>query len=44
MALLGIWLIVTGLLPLLNIKVSSIAITALTVLGIVSGILVLIRR
>ncbi len=44
MLLLGLWLILTGLLPLLNIKVSSTVTTALAVLGIVAGILILIRR
>ncbi len=44
MILLGLWLILTGLLPLLNIKVSSTVITGLAVLGIVAGILILLRR
>ena len=44
MLLLGLWLILTGLLPLLNIKVSSTVTTGLAVLGIVAGILILIRR
>jgi len=42
--LLGLWLILTGLLPLLNIKVSSNVTTGLAVLGIAAGILILIRR
>ena len=42
--LLGIWLILNGLLPLLNIKLSSTVITGLGVLGIVAGILILLRR
>jgi hypothetical protein len=42
--LLGLWLILTGLLPLLNIKVSSTVTTGLAVLGIVAGILILLRR
>ena len=42
--LLGLWLILTGLLPLLNIKVSSTVTTGLAVLGIAAGILILIRR
>jgi len=42
--LLGLWLILTGLLPLLNIKVSSTVTMGLAVLGIVAGILILIRR
>ena len=44
MLLLGLWLILTGLLPLLNIKLSSTATTGLAVLGIVAGILILLRR
>ena len=44
MLLLGLWLILTGLLPLLNVKVSSTVTTGLAVLGIVAGILILIRR
>ncbi len=44
MLLLGLWLILTGLLPLLNIKVSSTVTTALSVLGIVAGLMILIRR
>ena len=42
--LLGIWLILTGLLPLLAIHVSSTVTTGLAVLGIVAGILILLRR
>jgi hypothetical protein len=44
MLLLGLWLILTGLLPLLSIKVSSTVTTALAVLAIVAGILILLRR
>ena len=44
MILLGLWLILTGLLPLLNVKVSSTVVTGLAVLGIVAGILILLRR
>ena len=44
MILLGLWLILTGLLPLLNIKVSSPVTTGLAVLGIAAGILILMRR
>ncbi len=44
MTLLGLWLIVTGLLPLLNIRISSTVATGLAVLGIAAGILILIRR
>ena len=44
MLLLGLWLILTGLLPLLSIKVSPTMTTGLAVLGIVAGILILLRR
>jgi len=42
--LLGLWLILNGLLPLLNMKLSSTVTTGLAVLGIVAGILILLRR
>jgi hypothetical protein len=44
MLLLGIWLILTGLLPLLNMKLSPTVTTGLAILGIAAGILILIRR
>jgi hypothetical protein len=44
MLLLGLWLILTGLLPLLNMKLSSTVMTGLAVLGIVAGILILLKR
>ncbi len=44
MLLLGLWLILTGLLPLINFKISSTVATGLAVLGIVAGILILLRR
>jgi hypothetical protein len=44
MLLLGIWLIFTGLLPLLNMKVSPTVSTGLAVLAIVAGALILLRR
>jgi hypothetical protein len=44
MLLLGLWLILNGLLPLVNIKVSSTVTMGLAVLGIVAGILILLRR
>ena len=44
MILLGLWLILTGILPLLNIKVSSTVTTGLAILGIAAGVLILIRR
>ena len=42
--LLGLWLILTGLLPLLSIRVSSTVTTGLAVLGIAAGVLILLRR
>ena len=44
MILLGLWLILTGILPLLSIKISPTVTTGLAVLGIAAGILILIRR
>jgi hypothetical protein len=44
MILLGLWLILTGLLPLLNIRISSTATTGLAILGIAAGVLILLRR
>lgn len=44
MLLLGIWLILTGLLPLLNVRVSSTVTMVMAVLAIAAGILILLRR
>jgi hypothetical protein len=44
MLLLGLWLILTGLLPLLNMRVSTTVATGLAILAIVAGILILLRR
>jgi uncharacterized membrane protein YccF (DUF307 family) len=44
MILLAIWLILTGLLPLLNVKLSTTITTGLAILGIAAGILILLRR
>jgi hypothetical protein len=44
MLLLGIWLILTGLLPLLSVKVSPTVSTGLAVLAVIAGILILLRR
>jgi hypothetical protein len=44
MILLAIWLILTGLLPLLNIRVSTTVNTVLAVIAIVAGLLILLRR
>ncbi len=42
MLLLGLWLILTGLLPLINTRISNTISTALAVLAIVAGILILL--
>jgi len=42
--LLGIWFILTGLLPLLNVRLSSTVTMGLAVLAIAAGILILLRR
>ena len=44
MLLLGIWLILTGLLPLLKVSVSSTVAMVMAVLAIAAGILILLRR
>lgn len=44
MILLGLWLILTGLLPLLDMRLSATVTTALAVLAILAGILILLRR
>lgn len=44
MILLAIWLILTGLLPLLNMRVSTTVNTVLAVLAIAAGLLILLRR
>ena len=44
MILLGIWLILTGLLPLLNVRLSSTVTMVLAVLAIAAGLLILLRR
>ena len=44
MALLGIWLILTGLLPLLSVRISPTVTTVLAVLAIAAGVLILLRR
>ena len=44
MLLLGIWLIVTGLIPLLSVRVSPTVSMALAVLAVVAGLLILLRR
>ena len=44
MLLLGLWLILTGLLPLLSIRVSSTVATVLNIVAIVAGLLILLGR
>jgi hypothetical protein len=44
MILLGLWLILTGLLPLLSIRISATITTGLAVLAIIAGILILLKR
>ena len=44
MVLLAIWLILTGLLPLLDIRISATVSMVLGVLAIAAGLLILIRR
>jgi len=44
MLLLGIWLILTGLLPLLDVRVSPTVTMVLAVLAILAGLLILLRR
>ena len=44
MMLLGLWLILTGLLPLLSMRLSTTITTGLALLAIVAGILILLRR
>ena len=44
MILLAVWLILTGLLPLLNVRLSTTITTGLAILAIAAGVLILIRR
>lgn len=44
MLLLGVWLILTGLLPLLNVRVSPTVTTVLAVVAVAAGVLILFRR
>jgi hypothetical protein len=43
MLLLGIWLIITGLIPLLNLGVSGLG-TLMAVLAVAAGALILVGR
>lgn len=44
MVLLAVWLILTGLLPLLSLRISATVSTVLAVLAIAAGLLILLRR
>ncbi len=44
MILLGVWLILTGLLPLLNMRLSPMVTTGLALLAIAAGVLILLKR
>ena len=44
MLLLGIWLILTGLLPLLSVGVTPTITMVLAVLAVAAGLLILLRR
>jgi len=44
MLLLGLWLTLTGLVPLLNLRVSATESTVLALIAVVAGILLLLRR
>jgi hypothetical protein len=43
MLLLGIWLIITGLIPLLNVSVSGLG-TLMAILALAAGALILVGR
>jgi hypothetical protein len=44
MILLGLWLILTGILPLLSVRISPTVATGLAVLAIIAGVLILLRK
>ena len=44
MILLALWLILTGVLPLLNMRLPPMATTGLAVLAIAAGVLILLKR
>ncbi len=44
MILLALWLILTGLLPLINTRITGPVATGLAVLAIAAGILILLGR
>ena len=44
MHLLAVWLILTGILPLLSVRISPTITTVMAVLAIAAGLLILLRR
>lgn len=44
MILLAVWLVLTGLLPLVNVRLTSTVTTGLAILAIAAGVLILLRR
>ena len=44
MILLALWLIITGFLQILSVRVSETAMMALAILAIAAGLLILLRR
>jgi hypothetical protein len=44
MILLALWLIITGFLQILDVRVSATAMMALAILAIAAGLLILLRR
>lgn len=44
MILLAVWLILSGLLPLLDVRISPTVSTVLAILAIAAGLLILLRR
>jgi hypothetical protein len=44
MILLGLWLLLTGLVSVLNLRLNSTVTMGLAVLAIIAGLLILIRR
>jgi hypothetical protein len=44
MILLALWLIITGFLQILSVRISATAMMALAVLAIAAGLLILLRR
>ena len=44
MILLAVWLIITGFLQILSVRLSATALMALAVLAIAAGLLILLRR